>query len=83
MRHQLLAGGMGAERERRDSQPPFSFYGENMICKKCKKEISEARPNHFSNQLAKKLGYCSFICLSADVGSHKALEILQKEEHIK
>jgi len=49
-------------------------------CKHCKKEISEARPSHFSNQLAKKLGYCSFVCLSSDVGTHKALEILQKEE---
>lgn len=48
--------------------------------KKCKEEISERKPLHFSNQIAQKLGYCSFTCLSEHLGNEKALKALQIAE---
>jgi len=48
-----------------------------MICKKCNKHINEVKPLHFSNQIARKLGYCAFICMAGDVGKEKAFENLK------
>lgn len=41
--------------------------------------MNNRKPIHFSNRVAEKLGYCAFVCLSADLGSDKALQMLQNE----
>ena len=48
-----------------------------MTCKKCKKKINEVKPLHFSNQIARKLGYCSFICMVGDLGKEEGFKALQ------
>lgn len=48
-----------------------------MTCKNCKEKISEVKPLHFSNQIARQLGYCSFICMLANLGKEKGFQALQ------
>lgn len=50
-----------------------------MTCKNCNKQIREVKPLHFSNQIARKLGYCSFICMSGDLGKEEGFKALQQE----
>ena len=42
--------------------------------KKCKKELAEKLPLHFSNKHARLLGYCGFMCLSEDLGKEGAFK---------
>jgi hypothetical protein len=50
-----------------------------MNCKKCKKEITKWKRLHFSNQIAKEQGFCSFICMAELEGKEKALQMLQNK----
>ncbi len=46
-------------------------------CKHCKKRLREDA-YHFSNQIAIEKGYCSFACMSGDLGNEEALIVLQE-----
>ncbi len=50
---------------------------QEMNCKNCKRELSE-RAYHFSNQIAIERDYCSFACMSGDLGNEEALKVLGK-----
>jgi len=50
-----------------------------MNCKNCKKELAEKLPLHFSNRIARELGFCSFVCIVEFEGREKALEMLQNK----
>jgi len=52
-----------------------------MNCKneKCGKELAEKLPLHFSNRIARELGFCSFMCMAELEERKKALEMLQNK----
>ena len=48
------------------------------VCRLCGEKLP-IKCLHFSNELAVKHGYCSWMCLSSDLGNEKALELLNEE----
>jgi len=47
-------------------------------CKLCKEPLP-SKALHFSNEVAIAHGYCSWMCMNADLGNDKAMAILQED----
>ena len=61
---------------------PKDSTGMSDKCKLCTEPLP-VKALHFSNELAIKHGYCSWICLSMDLGHERALAILNGEDQKK